>query len=718
MNPLRPDIAHPPLSRRIEESADELLLPSHGALTSALLDALESSTPDLDRVARIILTDPSLCARFLLFTVETSPSSPLILDIPATIRKTPLRLLRAIATSLAIHSFHTRHLEERHHDLGGFLAHSLSVAHLCRLIARETGEQDPMEAYCAGLLHDIGELVILAGAGAGYGLLLGVCADEQELLSLEPQYTGTTHAEAGSSFLSRIGSRSFIPDAILFHHLPVDEIRHADLLSRILWTAHSLLTTSGGDSSPHGEHTLLTGVPPETLTPHVKSIPRLVADDFRQLEIPSPSRKSQLPLVNHIPTESYSSDERTPPNVAGALETSLTGMALMAPLQQSLFDWEEEAELISAISLAARLLFGTRMTLLLLHDRQRSCLMPISPPPEAIILQRLTLPAEGPSTPARAFTGGAPASTFDVTSPATSTDRQIARLLGSDGFIAIPFDGGEESRGVLLFSLSVRQQARHAKQIPLMRSFTTVTASALAGIFRLKRREEEIVSRLRDEFIRHSRRVIHEVSNPLGIINQYLAILGETVGERALVTDQLGILKEEIDRIGKIVATLGELPPPGAHRNLTPLNSVIEGMMALYGESLFSSRGIRVRKELYPDIPSIRGEKDRFKQILLNLWKNASEAMPEGGEILISTGMVSGDQGSRFVELVIADSGPGIPPDVATKIFSPLEPESRRSGGGVGLSIVASLIRELGGTIYCHTTPENGTRFTIIFPAD
>jgi len=715
MNDFRPDMSGMPLSRRIEDAADELLIPSHGTVISALLEALDSPSPDLDRIARIMRTDPSLCARFLLISAERSFLNGSPLDIPALIRQTPLRTLRVIATSLAIQEFHSRHHDEKHHDLSGFLSHSLAVAHLCRLIAQETGGEDPMEAYCAGLLHDIGELAILAGAGAGYGLLLGICSDEQELLSLEPQYTGTTHAEAGASLLSRLGPVSFIPDAILFHHLPSDVIGSADTLSRILWTAHALLTPAGESPPPDGEGTLLTGISSATLASLRDAIPRLVADDLAFLGIPFPTRQSPLPLVNHIPTERDSiAAESSPPS---PLESSLAAKALMAPLQQSLFEWQTEAGLLSALSIATRLIFGTRRTFLLTHDLPRNLLVPIPEDGAAPRLGRLLLSPDVPSAPARALITGTPVSTFEVSSPST-VDRQISRLLGTEGFIALPIDAGEESRGVLILSLSQRQQTRAAKMAPLLKGFASVTASAHAAIVRMRRREEEIGTLLREEFIRHSRRVAHEVSNPLGIINQYLAILGETVADRVPVSRELTILKEEIDRVGKIVGTLGELPPSGEVGTALSLNGVVEGMLALYGESLFAGRGIIVRKELSPDIPGIRGEKDRLKQILLNLWKNASEAMAQGGEISIATRALRGGSGSHVVELTIADTGPGIPPDVVERLFSPLDPSRKQGNGGVGLSIVASLVAELNGTIYCHTAPGYGTRFTIIFPAD
>lgn len=714
MNGLTTDIPGLSPTRRIEDAVEDLLLPSHGVMVSALLETVEHTSPDIDAAVRVIMADPALLIRFLLISSE-SPSHSASFDIPTLIRRTPLRLLRVIATALAIQDFQTRFREEKHHDLSGFIAHSLAVAHLCRLLAVESGYGDPMEAYCTGLLHDIGELVILSATGAGYGLLLGICSGEDELLSLEPQYTGTTHSEAGSLLVSRLGRNTFMPDALLFHHLPFDEIRHVDPLSRILWTAHSLTERGAAPPLPPGAHTILTGIPAARIDELRASIPRTVSDELERLGIAPPSRPSALPLVNHIP------QDHTPlsgqKKMENALEASLTGMALLAPLQQSLLEWEEEPDLIAALSLSARFLFGCRRIFLFMWDRQTSLLAPLPQTDTGTVLARLTLDPDGPSTPARSFSSGCPLSSFDHLPPSI-VDRQIIRALGSDGFLSLPVDGGEEMRGTLVLPLSARQHARGEKLLPLMKSFASVTASTLSSLVRLRNRERERETILREDFLRHVRRVKHEASNPLGIINQYLAILTETIGDRAPVGNELNVLKEEIQRIGSILGQIGELPREVSPKNLIPLNGVIEGMLALYAESLFTASGIAVRTDLSPDITGIRGEKDKLKQILLNLWKNASEAMSGGGEIGIVTRQLSGEGGARFIELTIEDTGPGLPSDVASRLFTPLEPGRKGSGGGVGLSIVASLVRELGGTIYCHTAQGRGTRFVILFPVD
>jgi len=143
------------------------------------------------------------------------------------------------------------------------------------------------------------------------------------------------------------------------------------------------------------------------------------------------------------------------------------------------------------------------------------------------------------------------------------------------------------------------------------------------------------------------------------------------------------------------------------------VNNLIEGMLALYGESLFESRGIDIDKQLDPGFPSIRGDRDSLKQILFNLWKNSAEAMPGGGYFRIATCGTARENGYSGVEIRLSDSGPGIPADVMAQLFQPLEPGRRPANSGVGLSIVASLVEKLGGEVSCDSSPGQGTEFTI-----
>jgi signal transduction histidine kinase len=146
------------------------------------------------------------------------------------------------------------------------------------------------------------------------------------------------------------------------------------------------------------------------------------------------------------------------------------------------------------------------------------------------------------------------------------------------------------------------------------------------------------------------------------------------------------------------------------------VNSVVQGMLALYGESLFASRGISVDTLSSPELAPVRGDRDSFKQIMLNLWKNSAEAMTEGGRFRIEARDSVWEGKYCYVEILLSDTGPGIPLDVMERLFQPLDPNRRPAHSGVGLSIVASLVAQLDGKITCQSSSTKGTSFTIRLP--
>jgi signal transduction histidine kinase len=113
-------------------------------------------------------------------------------------------------------------------------------------------------------------------------------------------------------------------------------------------------------------------------------------------------------------------------------------------------------------------------------------------------------------------------------------------------------------------------------------------------------------------------------------------------------------------------------------------------------------------------------ERDSLKQILINLMKNASEAMTKGGNLYLKTrhrGTPQEEIESRgFVEVTVGDDGPGIPDKMKKRIFEPFVSSKGGGHSGLGLSIVLNLIKGLNGSIVCQSEEGKGTRFKIELP--
>jgi signal transduction histidine kinase len=135
----------------------------------------------------------------------------------------------------------------------------------------------------------------------------------------------------------------------------------------------------------------------------------------------------------------------------------------------------------------------------------------------------------------------------------------------------------------------------------------------------------------------------------------------------------------------------------------------------LFEETEFLPPNVNIHLMLQSAPSEVEGSADIIKQILVNLLKNAVEAMSHGGEIEIADhGHVNRD-GRLYVELSLRDNGPGMPPHVLAGLFAPVKSTKPGANRGLGLSIVHGLVARLNGMILCRSNG-NGTTFEILLP--
>jgi C4-dicarboxylate-specific signal transduction histidine kinase len=126
------------------------------------------------------------------------------------------------------------------------------------------------------------------------------------------------------------------------------------------------------------------------------------------------------------------------------------------------------------------------------------------------------------------------------------------------------------------------------------------------------------------------------------------------------------------------------------------------------------SNGIEVHMRLDDSNPQVRGDEQKLQQVLLNLLVNAESAM-EGAEVRHLSLLTQRKQG--MVQLVVSDTGHGMPPSVSQRVFEPFfTTKPPGEGTGLGLSVSYGIIRAHGGTISVESTPDHGTTFTIALP--
>ena len=690
-----------------------------------LLQLTDNESVSLTELAEVIRLDPALSVHVLVAgnqVFERHDGEPRTIE--HCVGALGPRMVRTMAESLAIRGVFDRvGGEQRGLDLTGFWSHSLYVAELARAIALQLGREDGEEAYLAGLLHDVGQLLLLGGLNGRYGALLAWSRDEDALLALERPELGTDHAAVGAWLIDQWRLPSFVADAVLFHHCQPTEIVAADTLSRIVWTAHVAAgwpVDAVGAAEVKFEYEAIEamlGWTAGSLGDLHRQVVARIAELATGLGIDAATLATTLPHSSRPPFESAGQPGHRAANEQ--IEAVVRDMAVMAPLRSSLSSLGDETEILQAVREAARILFGLGYPAFLLVREDGTPLSGAGIGGQPPLLASFDVPlATERSLVAKTALGEEARTTFNAGHAAdvSLTDVQIRRVLGSAGALYLPMRSGGRPIGVMIFGIGEAQLVRCERQLSWMASFARLAATTLEYLRGARDRERRREADLTSRFEQRARQVAHEAGNPLSIITNYLKIVSDRLPENAGVHHELDILKEEIERVAKIVQRLGDKSPKSQDEGEADVNIIIEGMAALYRESLFTSRGIKLDLILNEELPRIPGGRDQIKQILLNLWKNVSEAVPSGGRLVVSTANGPQQGGRDYIEIRLADTGPGLPAEVIENIFRPLDPARRPGHAGMGLSIVAALVKGLGGQITFQSRAGQGTTFVILLP--
>ena len=209
----------------------------------------------------------------------------------------------------------------------------------------------------------------------------------------------------------------------------------------------------------------------------------------------------------------------------------------------------------------------------------------------------------------------------------------------------------------------------------------------------------------------------HEMNNPIGIMCSRIEVMlleAESTTLPEAIRSDLQVLHRNAQRVARIAQGLLSFArqSPGTHA-IVQLNDVVRETLLL-AERQVTRTGITLLVEAADALPPVRGDGSALEQVLLNLVTNAVAAVEAGGEIRITT--CPHPERPGWIQLIVADSGRGISPDVLPRIFDPFF-STKPSGTGLGLSVSHGIVREHGGTIDVESTPGQGTRFTIALPA-
>ncbi|MGD0281234.1 MAG: ATP-binding protein [Dissulfurispiraceae bacterium] len=211
--------------------------------------------------------------------------------------------------------------------------------------------------------------------------------------------------------------------------------------------------------------------------------------------------------------------------------------------------------------------------------------------------------------------------------------------------------------------------------------------------------------------------VAHEINSPLtGIVTFSHLMLKRTPPENVQDVEDLNVIIDQAERCSKIIkGLLGFSRKTSSEKSMINLNTLLENTLAMVRHQ---SRFYNILFDLRLDssLPEVNIDPNQIQQVFLNLLINAADAMEKKGKIILATRPVEND-GARFAEVEVTDSGPGIPEHIRSRIFEPFfttKPVGK--GTGLGLAVSYGIIKKHEGTIFIGNSPGSGASFYIRLP--
>lgn len=696
-------------------------LPSIPQVLVRLLELFQSDTTSFKEIAEYIQQDVAMTARVISIASSASQHGrhkPASLDQCLTVLG--MSTIKTIVVNESVFQVFRRLVSEKDFDLGGFWAHSLRCALIARALAKASGETDPGEAYLGGLLHDVGQLAMLTADPSNYLPLFVSQDDPSELCRREQVFFDITHAEVGAWLIEKWDLDSLLADSVLYHHDKVERLNGAHPMIRVVNFADRLAVLQGNAQAlakmDLAGHWVPDGVDLHRLLEQAEAE---MAEMARQLGISLSSPIFDAGLRQHsLPPTSIqdrSQGER-------ALAERVRDVVLIGNALNETDIPDDQGEALEHIIRALCIVFDIQTELCFLPQRGEKAGRYVASPVVKLNSRASRFEfvrAESQSEVSRCIDQGLRFLEPVATLESDVLDDQLMRMVGKPGMIYLPLIDGSSCHAVLVAGLDKQQQEKLSQEGMLcLEQFLGMAGRLLSesGI-RRSARTSDTDDHGQESYRIRMQKVVHEVGNPLSVIQNYLALLEQKFVEKDIDRRELLIVTREIERLSRILgAAVDEQDVLPERSETVSVNALIEDMVALCRPDGAQSPALEIRTALHPDLQPIPCHGDSLRQLILNLLKNSLEALSDsGGVIYVSTRPWKNEKGPQFVEICIEDSGPGLPPGVLDRLYQPVASSKGMLHQGIGLAIVGQLVRELDGLINCRSS-DRGTCFQILLP--
>jgi signal transduction histidine kinase/HD-like signal output (HDOD) protein len=713
-------------AKQILQKADVDRLPSLPHVLLQLLDICHDESLSFNDLANILRQDPALYARVCSVChhhdceaghqLNTDTTS----SIESSLQHLGINTIKSIAVTATVQQFFSRTSLERTDFLKEHWRHSLYCADVARAIAEICNYSDTDEVYTTGLLHNIGQLVLETAYPDKYTTTFAQLSDDTIFHDLEQDEFGTTHQQVGAELLKRHGANSFVYDAVLYHHESVENILDAHPLVKIINLAN-MLTSSyfkpEEDQQVFDDAEQLLAIKTPILLEILEKSQAHVETTAQTLEIGLVFDGMDGETIKKI----TASDELKQVQLAEQVRNIALLDGIHQHLSRSGAHSGDVDVLLNIISQNIGITFGVSQCILFLYDAASDRVKAISADNQPPQLADISIPlTRGRSLVTDALLNKEACHSFTTESfehnlnTLSIVDRQLIGMTEQEGIICLPMMMNNAAIGTLILGMDKAQYENLWKQLPLLTRFVneishTISVNSASSQSTLS--DDEQTRQLEQKI----HEVLHEVRNPLSIMNNYLGILGYKLENDKPAQEDVQTIKAEIERITQILNRLTEPDSPTDETSQVDINAILADLTHVFQTSLFATKNIQISLDLDERIESLQTNANALKQIYTNLIKNAVEALPANGQLMVYTLDNVNVDGKQHIELSVADDGPGIDPDILPQLFSPLDSTKGEDHAGLGLTIVKNLVNELHGSISCRSS-DKGTSFHILLP--
>jgi signal transduction histidine kinase len=298
-------------------------------------------------------------------------------------------------------------------------------------------------------------------------------------------------------------------------------------------------------------------------------------------------------------------------------------------------------------------------------------------------------------------------------------------LMGGDEFACIPIVALDRPLGAILVDNVFNRKPIREEDIALLTAFANQAGLAIQNsiVYSNKERINRELREAQAKLLQQAKLVglgemaaemAHEIRNPLVSIGGFARKISEASQDNPKLSRYSRIVVKEVMKLEHTLQNILSFPrdiPPSI--KTIEFNEVIRDTLGLVVDDL-AAKKIRLKTEFLQDIPSIEADSDQLRQVFLNLFYNAVQAMEGGGEMTVVTA-VEQIGSVPYVRAEVRDTGPGVTSDVIGNIFKPFF-TTKKSGTGLGLAITHKIIINHGGNIDIINRPEGGASFIVELP--